>query len=123
MRRLDGIIDSMDVRLSKLREMAEGGGVWCAAGHGAEKRRTRLRDWTTPTDRIAGPGSSRADELCLPLACPTLLKREGMYSFVVTLILSVSLQGVFLVEQIKTLVGSSRGHICSPGFQDSPYSS
>ena len=33
-RRLDGIINSMDVDLSKLQEIAEDRGAWCATAHG-----------------------------------------------------------------------------------------
>jgi len=47
MRRLDGITDSMAMRLSRLWEMVKDGDAWCAAAHGVTESRTQLRDWTT----------------------------------------------------------------------------
>ena len=44
MRWLDGILDSMDMNLSKLREFVMVREVWCAAVYEVTKHQTRLSD-------------------------------------------------------------------------------
>ena len=54
MRWLDGITDSMNMRLNKLQEIVKDRKAWCAVVHGISKSWTRLSDWTPPppTSRI-----------------------------------------------------------------------
>ena len=42
MRWLDGITDSMDMSLSRFKEIAKDRKTWCAVVHGVKKSRTQL---------------------------------------------------------------------------------
>ena len=75
---LDGITDSMDMSLRKLREIVKDRETWCAVAHGVEKSQTWLTDWTTTESKVLSRCNGRNDGELVPVICRGLPELRGV---------------------------------------------
>ena len=91
---LDGIIKSMDLKLSKLQQMVKDRDAWGASVHGVTKSRTRLSDWTTAS----------VDGHLLPLLAVGILLWtrvcDHVFSSLLSLLLGTDTEGGLLDDMI-----------------------
>ena len=69
MRWLDGIIDSMDMTLSKHQKIVKDREAWCATVHGVAKSWTRSRNWITTIYIYTHTHTHTHNYVCISYTC------------------------------------------------------
>ena len=108
MKWFDGITNSIEMNLSKLQEIVEDRGAWCAAVHGVTKNQTWLRDRTTTYVYLTGIFmKSEKSESCSVVS--NSLWPHGLYSPWISPGQNTGVSSLFLLQGIFTTQESNRG--------------